>query len=70
MSAVVDEIPGAARWWARAAALCVLVAIVLPIAEAGVGGAVLLVVVGIAGVAITIAAIYWFLSRRGAVTST
>ncbi|MCK8674740.1 diacylglycerol kinase [Rhodococcus sp. HM1] len=67
MSAVVDEIPGAARWWARAAALCVLVAIVLPIAEAGVGGAVLLVVVGIAGVAITLAAIYWFLSRRGAV---
>ncbi|MFD6676493.1 diacylglycerol/lipid kinase family protein [Rhodococcus zopfii] len=66
MSAVVDEVPGAARWWARAAGLCVLAAIVLPIAEAGVRGVVLLVIVGIAGVVVTVAATYWFLSRRGA----
>jgi diacylglycerol kinase family enzyme len=65
VSAVVDEVPGAARWWARAAGLCVLVAIVLPIAEAGVRGAVLLVVSGVVAVAVTVAAIYWFMSRRG-----
>ncbi|WP_082899638.1 diacylglycerol/lipid kinase family protein [Rhodococcus phenolicus] len=65
MSAVVDEVPGAARWWARAAGLCVLAAIVVPIVEAGLGGAVLLVVVGIVAVAVTVAAVYWFLSRRG-----
>ncbi|MFZ2526677.1 MAG: diacylglycerol kinase family protein [Rhodococcus sp. (in: high G+C Gram-positive bacteria)] len=66
MSAVVDEVPGRARWWARAAGICVLAAIVLPIVAAGVRGTALVVVAGIVGAAVTLAAIYWFLSRRGA----
>ncbi|WP_067651790.1 diacylglycerol/lipid kinase family protein [Nocardia harenae] len=52
-------------WFARAALLCALAGAVTPIAAAGVRGTVLLLVAGVAGVVITVAALYWALTRRG-----
>ncbi|UGT62484.1 diacylglycerol/lipid kinase family protein [Nocardia asteroides] len=51
--------------FARAALLCALVVAVLPIAVAGLRGAVLLLAVGAGGVVVTVAALYWALTRRG-----
>ncbi|MGY1583057.1 diacylglycerol kinase family protein [Streptomyces sp. MN13] len=51
-------------WAARAALLCAAAALSLPLVEGGIGGLVLLVV-GVAGLAVTGAALWWTLSRRG-----
>ncbi|MEV0355509.1 diacylglycerol kinase family protein [Nocardia sp. NPDC050697] len=53
------------RWFARAALLCALAAALTPIAAAGLRGAVLLLAVGAGGVVLTVAALYWALTRRG-----
>lgn len=65
MSAVVDDVLGSARWWARAAWVLAAAALILPIAVAGLRGAVLLTVTSVVGAVVTVAAFYWFLSRRG-----
>ncbi|MFC8046412.1 diacylglycerol/lipid kinase family protein [Nocardia sp. NPDC057353] len=53
------------RWFARAALLCALAAAATPVAAAGVRGATALLAVGACGVAVTVAALYWALTRRG-----
>ncbi|MEV8554140.1 diacylglycerol kinase family protein [Streptomyces glaucescens] len=53
-------------WAARAALVAALAALALPLVEGGVGG-VMLLVAGFAGLAVTVAALWWTLSRRGVV---
>ncbi|MDO0916660.1 diacylglycerol kinase family protein [Streptomyces sp. DT2A-34] len=54
------------RWAARAALTAATVAVLLPLAYGGLGGIVLLVA-GLAGMALTAAALWWTLTRRGPV---
>ncbi|MBY6410242.1 NAD(+)/NADH kinase [Rhodococcus sp. BP-252] len=56
---------GSRRWSARAAILFAVAASVVPVVFAGVLGTVALVLVGVGGVVVTVAALYWFLTRRG-----
>ncbi|MFC4604796.1 diacylglycerol/lipid kinase family protein [Rhodococcus kronopolitis] len=56
----------ARRWWAWAALACAGGAAAVTVLSAGVLGTVGLVVVGAGGVVVTVAALYWFLTRRGA----
>ncbi|MEE2033839.1 diacylglycerol/lipid kinase family protein [Rhodococcus chondri] len=53
------------RWWARGAFVFAVGAAAVPVLFAGVLGTVALLVVGIGGVVVTVAALYWFLIRRG-----
>ncbi|HZF89132.1 diacylglycerol/lipid kinase family protein [Streptomyces sp.] len=53
-------------WAARAALVSAVAALSLPLVEGGVGG-LLLLVAGCAGLVVTFAALWWTLSRRGAV---
>ncbi|MFE1593036.1 diacylglycerol/lipid kinase family protein [Nocardia sp. NPDC058705] len=53
------------RWWARAAIACVVAAVLVPVVSAGVMGVVSLFVAGAAGAVVTVAALYWFLTRIG-----
>ncbi|MEV7993571.1 diacylglycerol kinase family protein [Streptomyces sp. NPDC086077] len=53
-------------WAARGALAAVAGALLLPLAQGGVGGVILLVV-GLAGLGLTCAALWWTLSRRGPV---
>jgi hypothetical protein len=52
------------QWAARAALTAAALAVLLPLAYGGVGG-VLLLVAGLAGAALTAAALWWALTRRG-----
>ncbi|MFI8191567.1 diacylglycerol/lipid kinase family protein [Streptomyces sp. NPDC085946] len=52
-------------WAARTALVAAAAALLLPLVEGGVGGLVLLAA-GLAGLAVTFAALWWTLSRRGA----
>ncbi len=53
------------RWSARAAFVSVGCAVLVPVLFAGLLGTAGLVMVGIGGAVVTVAALYWFLSRRG-----
>ncbi|MFD3701910.1 diacylglycerol/lipid kinase family protein [Nocardia sp. NPDC058658] len=53
------------RWWARAAIACAVAAVLVPVVSAGVMGAVSSFVAGAAGAVVTVAALYWFLTRIG-----
>jgi diacylglycerol kinase family enzyme len=53
------------RWWARGAFVFAVGAMAVPVLFAGVLGTVALLVVGTGGVVVTVAALYWFLIRRG-----
>ncbi|WP_326601624.1 diacylglycerol/lipid kinase family protein [Rhodococcus sp. PD04] len=55
------------RWWAWAACLGVIAAIVLPLVEAGLRGVVALLLVAAAGAALAVAGAYWFLTHRGVI---
>ncbi|WP_247596341.1 MULTISPECIES: diacylglycerol kinase family protein [unclassified Rhodococcus (in: high G+C Gram-positive bacteria)] len=55
----------AQRWWARAVFVFFVGAAAAPVLLAGAFGTVALLVVGTGGVVITVAALYWFLTRRG-----
>ncbi|MEV0221141.1 diacylglycerol kinase family protein, partial [Streptomyces sp. NPDC050704] len=52
------------RWAARSALTAAGLAVLLPLAYAG-AGSLLLVVVGVFGTAVTVAALWWVLTRRG-----
>ncbi|WP_280457464.1 diacylglycerol/lipid kinase family protein [Nocardia carnea] len=67
VSRSADSRPGtpAQRWTARAAFLFAAVAAAAPLLFAGVRGALGLLVVGTGGAVVTVAALYWFLTRRG-----
>lgn len=52
-------------WSARAAFLFAALTAVIPVLFAGVAGALGLLIVGTGGVVVTIAALYWFLTRYG-----
>ncbi|MEV0029528.1 diacylglycerol kinase family protein [Nocardia sp. NPDC050793] len=53
------------RWSARAAFVSVGCAVLVPVLFAGLLGTAGLVMVGIGGAVVTVAALYWFLSQRG-----
>jgi len=55
----------AQRWLARLALVTAAAATVLVLAVAGVRGSIGLLVVGVAGMAVALAAAWWFLSHRG-----
>jgi diacylglycerol kinase family enzyme len=57
----------AQRWWARLALLAAAAAAVVALAGAGVRGSVGLLLVGLVGVALTLAGAWWFLTHRGIV---
>ena len=57
----------AQRWLARLAFLVAACAVVLPLAAAGPRASVAMILVGIAGAALTLAAGWWFLTHRGVV---
>ncbi|MFC9787137.1 diacylglycerol/lipid kinase family protein [Rhodococcus sp. NPDC127528] len=61
-------IPGSAarRWWARSAFAAAFCAAALPVVVAGVLAAIALLVAGVGGAAVTVAALYLFLTSRGA----
>ncbi|WP_369194279.1 diacylglycerol/lipid kinase family protein [Streptomyces djakartensis] len=54
------------RWAARAALAAAALAVLLPLVAGGLGG-LLLLAAGVAGLALTAAALWWVLSRRGVV---
>ena len=62
-----DPVPADSRRWAWTAVVVLIVAIVLPIAEAGLRGVVALLLVAAAGAALAVAAAYWFLTHRGVI---
>ncbi|WP_280296193.1 diacylglycerol/lipid kinase family protein [Nocardia abscessus] len=53
------------RWWARAAFVLAFLAAAVPVVSAGILSTVGVLCVGVGGVVVTVAALYWFLSRRG-----
>ena len=53
------------RWWARVAFVFAVGAAAVPVLFAGLLGTVALLIVGAGGVVVTVAALYWFLTRRG-----
>jgi diacylglycerol kinase family enzyme len=55
----------APRWLARLAFVAGAAAVVLLLVAAGLRGAIALLLVGTAGVAVTLVGVWWFLSRRG-----
>jgi diacylglycerol kinase family enzyme len=55
----------AQRWLARLAFVAAAAAVVVLLAIAGVRGSIVLLLVGVAGTAISLAAIWWFLVHRG-----
>ncbi|MFZ2177728.1 MAG: diacylglycerol kinase, partial [Rhodococcus sp. (in: high G+C Gram-positive bacteria)] len=55
----------ARRWWARVAFAFAVGAAAVPVLFAGVLGTLALFLVGTGGVVVTVAALYWFLTRRG-----
>jgi diacylglycerol kinase family enzyme len=55
----------AQRWLARLAFLLAAVAVVLPVVAAGPRDSVAMIIVGVVGAALTLAAGWWFLTRRG-----
>ncbi|MBS9373649.1 diacylglycerol/lipid kinase family protein [Rhodococcus sp. B50] len=55
------------RWWAWAACVAVIAAIVVPLAEAGLRGVVALLLVAVAGAALAVAGAYWFLTHHGVI---
>jgi diacylglycerol kinase family enzyme len=55
------------HWLARLAIVLALAAALVPLAAAGLRGSLLLILVGLAGVAAALAAAWWFLARRGLV---
>lgn len=59
--------PARAAWLARAALALVVVAAVVPVLSAGVLGTIALLVIAVGCAVVTLAALYWFLSRRGVV---
>ncbi|MGN2639859.1 diacylglycerol/lipid kinase family protein [Nocardia takedensis] len=58
-------VSAARTWWARAALLCVVGAVAIPVVAAGLRGTLGLLIVGIGGVAVTVAALYWTLAHHG-----
>ncbi len=62
-----DPVPADSRRWAWTAVVVLIVAIVLPIAEAGLRGVVALLLIAAAGAALAVAAAYWFLTHRGVI---
>lgn len=58
---------GSRRWWARAAFALAILAAVVPLVSAGLLSTVGLLLVGVGGVVVTVAALYWFLASRGVV---
>src|SRR4051794_34981472 len=56
-----------ARWLARLAFVAAMAAVVLLLAVAGVRSSILLLVVGVLGIAIALSAGWWFLVHRGVV---
>jgi diacylglycerol kinase family enzyme len=57
--------PAAQRWLARLALATAVAAAVVPLVAAGVRGSLLLILIGTAGVMLTLAATWWFLAHRG-----
>ncbi|WP_280260221.1 diacylglycerol/lipid kinase family protein [Nocardia abscessus] len=53
------------RWWARAAFVLAFLAAAVPVVSAGILSTVGVLCVGVGGVVVTVAALYWFLSSRG-----
>ncbi|MGY5310572.1 diacylglycerol/lipid kinase family protein [Nocardia gipuzkoensis] len=53
------------RWWARAAFASAFLAAAIPVVSAGILSTVGVLCVGVGGVVVTVAALYWFLSSRG-----
>ena len=72
-SAIAEPVPvatgtsSAQRWLARLAFLTAAAAVVVLLAAAGLRGSIALILVGTAGVAVGLAAVWWFLSHRGPV---
>ncbi|RZL76391.1 MAG: diacylglycerol kinase, partial [Rhodococcus sp. (in: high G+C Gram-positive bacteria)] len=64
-SAAPDTTTGTRRWWARAAFALAILAVAVPLVSAGLLSAVGSLLVGIGGVAVMVAALYWFLASRG-----
>jgi diacylglycerol kinase family enzyme len=57
----------AAHWWARLALLAAVAAVAVPLVSAGIRGGVAIVLLGLAGAAVALAAGWWFLTHRGLV---
>ncbi|ABG94918.1 conserved hypothetical protein [Rhodococcus jostii RHA1] len=64
-SAAPDTATGARRWWARAAFALAILAVAVPLISAGLLSTVGSLLVGIGGVTVLVAALYWFLASRG-----
>ncbi|RZL75527.1 MAG: diacylglycerol kinase, partial [Rhodococcus sp. (in: high G+C Gram-positive bacteria)] len=64
-SAAPDTTTGARRWWARAAFALAILAVAVPLVSAGLLRSVGVLVVGVGGVVVMVAALYWFLASRG-----
>ncbi|QSE87054.1 diacylglycerol/lipid kinase family protein [Rhodococcus koreensis] len=64
-SAAPDTTTGARRWWARAAFALAILAVAVPLVSAGLLSTVGVLVVGVGGVVVMVAALYWFLASRG-----
>jgi diacylglycerol kinase family enzyme len=64
-SSPAGEASSRSRWLARLGLLLAAVATILPLAAAGLRGALGLVIVGVAGLAAAAAGVWWFLTHRG-----
>ena len=53
------------RWWARAAFALAILAVAVPLVSAGLLSSLGVLVVGVGGVVVMVAALYWFLATRG-----
>ncbi|HVN12757.1 MAG TPA: diacylglycerol kinase family protein [Kineosporiaceae bacterium] len=53
------------RWLARGALLAAVAAVVVPLATVGVRGGIGVVLIGVAGLAVQLVAVWWFLTHRG-----
>ena len=60
----VQRTGAARRWLARLAFVVAAAAYLVPLAAAGLAGSILLIAVGLAGVAVALVAAWWFLTRR------
>ncbi|WP_370184173.1 diacylglycerol kinase family protein [Rhodococcus wratislaviensis] len=64
-SAAPDTTTGARRWWARAAFALAILAVAVPLVSAGLLSTIGSLLVGVGGVVVMVAALYWFLASRG-----
>lgn len=64
-SLIVEDATPGRRWWARAAFAFAFLAVIVPLVSAGVLSTMGVLLIGVGGTVVCVAALFWFLAGRG-----